>query len=316
MPRDFIFIFAEPCMKKIPHFMCVNGYFVIQNKHGLPYCVTCPGMSTDHESLNPVLANMLYLYYSTGSLKLFWYPHSGIQCQREAVWVAAESANLWSGALHTATTTTTTNTSAFNDTSRHIGDKNWIWQILLRVSSSIPINYTCYQHTAVGKYCTLCVQMMDGANWHEAPRKLGLLTFFINNNDNDNVYWHKSRSSTSWLNSILQCTVSLGLSQIWLCALYSTHYKCMGWNKAHTQLKLKQNMYNEKKKKEREKNTEMRKLERENARQSDCHDEDIGGLMQDCSNSSALAMESLQPHTEPSRQWLPQWLLFCKLLYH
>ena len=40
-------------------------------------------------------------------------------------------------------------------------------------------NYTCYQYTAVGKYCTLCVQMLDGANWHEAPWKPGLLTFTI-----------------------------------------------------------------------------------------------------------------------------------------
>ena len=77
----------------------------------------------------------------------------------------------------------------------------------------------------------------------------------------------KYRSSSSWLNSILQCTVSLGLSQLWLYALYSTHYKCMGWNKAHTQLKLKPNVYNEKKKerkrKEKRKSTEIRKLERE-----------------------------------------------------
>ena len=85
------------------------------------------------------------------------------------------------------------------------------------------------------------------------------------NNNNNNLYWHKYRSSSSLLNSILQCTVSLGLSQLWLYALYSTHYKCMGWNKAHTQLKLKQNMYNEKKKKEKRKrkSTEIRKLERE-----------------------------------------------------
>ena len=65
---------------------------------------------------------ILNLYYSTGSWKLFWYPLCGIQCQREAVWVAAESGNLWSGALRTATTTTSTNTSAFNYISRHIGD--------------------------------------------------------------------------------------------------------------------------------------------------------------------------------------------------
>ena len=77
------------------------------------------------------------------------------------------------------TTTTTTNTSAFNDTSRHTGVKNWIQQVLLWLSSSFPINYTCYQYTAVGKYCTLCVQMLDGASWHEAPWKQGLFTFWL-----------------------------------------------------------------------------------------------------------------------------------------
>ena len=59
------------------------------------------------------------------------------------------------------TTTTTTNTSAFNDTSRHIGDKNLIQQVLVGLSSSFPINYTCYHYTAVGKYCTLCVQTVE-----------------------------------------------------------------------------------------------------------------------------------------------------------
>ena len=102
-------------------------------------------MSTDPESLNPgtrrsrvpgwwdplivrILGqvtqfwqSILYLYFSTGSWKLFWYLLSGIQCQRKAGWVAAKSGNLWSGALHTATITTT-NASAFNYTSRHMGD--------------------------------------------------------------------------------------------------------------------------------------------------------------------------------------------------
>ena len=42
--------------------------------------------------------------------------------------------------------------------------KKRIQQVLLWLSPSLPINYTCYQYTAVGKYCTLCVQMLDGAN--------------------------------------------------------------------------------------------------------------------------------------------------------
>ena len=73
----------------------------------------------------------------------------------------------------------------------YIGDKNWIQLVLVGLSSSFPINYTCYHYTVVGKYCTLCVQMLDGANWHEAvqmldganwheaPWKLGLFTFWL-----------------------------------------------------------------------------------------------------------------------------------------
>ena len=61
----------------------------------------------------------------------------------------------------------------------YIGDKNWIQQVLVELSSSFPINCTCCHFTAVGKYCTLCVQMLDGANWHEAPWKLGLFTFWL-----------------------------------------------------------------------------------------------------------------------------------------
>ena len=162
-----------------------------------------------------------------------------------------------------------------------------------------------------------------GLRWQEAfimdfwfTSRHGSTTHIRHNNNNNLIIiifnWHKYRSSTSWLNSVLQCTVSLRLSQLWLYALYSARYKCMGWNRAHSQLKLKQNMYNEKKRKiEKMKSTELRKLAREKC-QIICHDEDICGLVQDCSNSSALAMESLQPHTEPSMQWLPQWLLLCK----
>ena len=107
---------------------CIIVLFCYTDKFGLPYCVTCPTMSTDPGSLNPdtrgsrvpgsgggipgsvrllrqvtqFWQNILNLYYSTDSWKSFWYPLTGILCQREAVWVAAESGNLWSGALHTA----------------------------------------------------------------------------------------------------------------------------------------------------------------------------------------------------------------------
>ena len=42
-----------------------------------------------------------------------------------------------------------------------LGDKNWIQQVLVGLSSSFPINYTCYHYTAVGKYCTLYVQTVE-----------------------------------------------------------------------------------------------------------------------------------------------------------
>ena len=97
----------------------------IQIKYGLPYCVTCPSMSMDPRSQTRVRGvaeypgggipgsvrilgqvtqfrqNILNLYYSTGPWKLFWYPLTGILCQREAVSVAAKSWNLWSVVLHT-----------------------------------------------------------------------------------------------------------------------------------------------------------------------------------------------------------------------
>ena len=80
---------------------------------------TCPSMSTDPGSRNPgtrrsrvpglwipgsvrILGQvtqfwqkLLNVFYSTGSWKLFWYPFTGIVCQREAVWVAA-GGDLWS----------------------------------------------------------------------------------------------------------------------------------------------------------------------------------------------------------------------------
>ena len=95
--------------------------------------------------------NILNLYFSTDSWNLFFYPKvTGILCQKEAVWAAAKSGDLWSKALHTATTTTTTNAYVFNVTGRHIGDKNWFQQALLWLSSSyhklhlLPI-HCCWQ---------------------------------------------------------------------------------------------------------------------------------------------------------------------------
>ena len=147
--------------------------FIIQIKYGLPYCVTCPSMSTDPGSLNPgtrrsrvpgrgipgsvrILGqvtqfwqNILNLYYSTGSWKLFSYPLlafcvRGRQCEYQLK-VETCDHELCTQPI----TTTTTNTSAFNNTSRHKGDKYWIQQVLVGLSSSFPINYTCYHYTAV-----------------------------------------------------------------------------------------------------------------------------------------------------------------------
>ena len=121
-------------------------------------------------------------------------------------------------------TTTITNTSAINDTIRHEGYKNLIQQVVFVLSSSFLISYTCYQYTAVGKCCTLCVQivwLLAGANWHEAPWKLGLFTFLIvkwtllsacfNRHGNDanlhfvgqadkNIERHTADTSVSWPN--------------------------------------------------------------------------------------------------------------------
>ena len=77
------------------------------------------------------------------------------------------------------------------------GDKKRIQQVLLWLSSSLPINYTCYQYTAVGKYCTLCVQMLDGANCHETPWKPGLFTFDWEV-DSDSVCFNQQINDTNF----------------------------------------------------------------------------------------------------------------------
>ena len=128
----------------------------------MPYCVTCPSMSTDPGSLNPgtrrsktyliCIAQVLENCFHTPN----WHSVRGRQCEYQ---LNVETCD--HEPCTQPTTTTTTNTPAFNDTSRHIGDKNWIQQVLVGLSSSFPINYTCYHYTAVGKYCTLCVQTAE-----------------------------------------------------------------------------------------------------------------------------------------------------------
>ena len=71
------------------------------------------------------------------------------------------------------TTITNTNTSAFNDTSRHLGDKKLNSTSFVVVVISIP-----HKLHLLPVHCCW-VQMLDGANWHEAPRKSGLFTFWL-----------------------------------------------------------------------------------------------------------------------------------------
>ena len=152
----------------------------MQIKYGLAYCGTCPSVSTDPGSLNPGTRRSRVpgwwdpgIRTNTGGK---WHSFSLAFCVRRRWRVAAESRELWSGALHT--TLHYYNYQYFNDTSRHDGYKNGIQQVMLVLSSLFPINYSCYKYTAVGTYCTVCVQMLDGAKWHEAPWKLGLFTFW------------------------------------------------------------------------------------------------------------------------------------------
>ena len=92
----------------------------IHIKYGLPYYVTCPSMSTDpgyeaKPSTRVVGSRVPYEYWgrwhSFGKTYLICIiarvlanysdSRTGILCQIEAVWVAAESGNLWSRALDT-----------------------------------------------------------------------------------------------------------------------------------------------------------------------------------------------------------------------
>ena len=94
---------------------------------------------------------ILNLYYITGSWKVFCYTLTGIMWQREAVWVAAEMETCDQEPCTQPNTTITKNTSAFKDNSRHKG-KKLNSTSLLRLLSSFPISYTCYQYTAVSNY--------------------------------------------------------------------------------------------------------------------------------------------------------------------
>ena len=140
------------CWRKILAILLVSsqwiltfGVCVMQIRYGLPYCAHLPLYEYGSRVPKPMYESKprtrmvgsrdpyeywgrwhsfgkTYLIYIIAQVlwKSFWYPLTGILCQRWAVWVAAEIVDLWSGALHTPTATTTTNTSAFNDTSRHI----------------------------------------------------------------------------------------------------------------------------------------------------------------------------------------------------
>ena len=122
--------------------------------------------------------SILNLYYSTGSWKLLHTPYWHSVSEGGSV----SSSWKWPvimGPAHNPLLLQLPILLHSMTLADYISDKNWIQQVLVGLSSSFPINYTCYHYTAVGKYCTLCVQMLDGANWHEAPWKLGLFTFWL-----------------------------------------------------------------------------------------------------------------------------------------
>ena len=121
--RNFIYI-SKPKLTRYP-VCCHFNKLTIQIKYGLPYCVTCPSMSTDPGSLNPgTRRSRVPGWWDPGIRTNFWdrrdsfgktyliciiaqvlencfIPITGILCQRKAVWVAADSSDLWSWALHT-----------------------------------------------------------------------------------------------------------------------------------------------------------------------------------------------------------------------
>ena len=120
IPGKTVFLLDILVTTKQTH--CFTYCQVIQIKYGLPYCVTCPSMSTDPGSLNSAAPRTRVVgsrnpyeywgrWHSFGKtyliciiaqvLKNCFIPLTGILCQREAVWVAAESGDLWSWALHT-----------------------------------------------------------------------------------------------------------------------------------------------------------------------------------------------------------------------
>ena len=177
----------------------------IQIKHGLPCCVTCPSVSMDPGSLNPgtrrsrvlwwwdprnrkkigasdtVLAKHTQSISYHRFLKLFPYSHWVPTCMRELMsrswkyWLVTRSTAhqpLLPQPLLLFQSMTLATERGLNSNLRR----------LMGLSSSFPINYTCYWYTADGKNCTLCVQLvwlMDGANWHEVPWKPGLFTFCL-----------------------------------------------------------------------------------------------------------------------------------------
>ena len=103
-------------------------------------------------------------------------------CFRGRWWVAAECGDLWSEALHTTHYYHIYQYFCIQWHQRTYMRLKKIQQVLLGFSSSLPINYICYQHTVVGKYCTLClhiVWLLDGADWHEAPWIPGLCTSWL-----------------------------------------------------------------------------------------------------------------------------------------
>ena len=168
-------------------------YRVIQIKYGLPYCVTCPSMSTDPGYASypgggiPGSVRIRGRWHSFGKTYLiciiaqvlencfhtpYWHSVSeGGSVSSSWKWWPVIMSPAHNPLLLQLPILLHSMTLADIYIYIWIGDKNWIQQVLVGLSSSFPINYTGYHYTAVGKCCTLCVQTVEWCqkSWFTNP---------------------------------------------------------------------------------------------------------------------------------------------------
>ena len=173
--------------------------FIIQIKYGLPYCVTCPSMSTDPGSrgvakypgggipgsvrilgqVTQFWQNILNLYYSTGSWKLFHTPYRHSVSEGGSV---SSSWKWWPVIMSPAHNPLPLQVPILLHSmtlADYIGDKNWIQQVLVGLSSSFPINHTYYHYTAVGKYYTFVCSDVGWCQLAWGTMETGFVYFLI-----------------------------------------------------------------------------------------------------------------------------------------